>query len=446
MRRTSPALSLGRDPARGALGFELRDPLAAARPAPGPAAAACRGRGSRAGRSRTGGPSPCGCTSDPPGRARRRIDRACRVPTGHGSHRSSRSMSSTTIGVQPMSPPGPDREPVAAGVVDERDAQCGLDLGRQVARVVLAQDVAPQPPEPLRARAEEPQRRERHGRDVLAPLEVRRVRAGPGEDHRMAVRRRSASGRPSAAAGRRRRSRGRRSRPSAASASASVGRRLEDDIRLLEVGLVVVRAEERRAPVVHGVHEHVVEDDPAVAAHRPDRGRRPADRPGGSPRTAGAAAAAVPPGTRPRTSSEAVKPASTSRANRPTRASRPGAWNRGPVRAAVPAGELEPVHRSWHEPQVALLAGDGAALRRAFEGQPAGRHRRPRRGPPGARAQQVAVGHVGLGRHREEQLAVGVPDDRLEALEQLDVAHACVGPVGASGSPSGRRSPGRSAR
>ena len=49
----------------------------------------------------------------------------------------------------------------------------------------------------------------------------------------------------------------------------AVVERLEDDEALLEVGLVVVGAVERGAPVVHRVEEHVVEDDPAALADDP---------------------------------------------------------------------------------------------------------------------------------------------------------------------------------
>ena len=47
------------------------------------------------------------------------------------------------------------------------------------------------------------------------------------------------------------------------------GRLLEVDERLLPVGLVVVRARERRAEVVHEVEPHVVEHEPAVLPDDP---------------------------------------------------------------------------------------------------------------------------------------------------------------------------------
>ena len=49
----------------------------------------------------------------------------------------------------------------------------------------------------------------------------------------------------------------------------AVVERLEDDEALLEVGLVIVGALERRPPVVHRVEEHVVQDDPAALANDP---------------------------------------------------------------------------------------------------------------------------------------------------------------------------------
>ena len=49
----------------------------------------------------------------------------------------------------------------------------------------------------------------------------------------------------------------------------TVVERLADDEALLPVGLVIVGALERRAPVVHRVQEHVVEDDPSAFADHP---------------------------------------------------------------------------------------------------------------------------------------------------------------------------------
>ena len=116
-----------------------------------------------------------------------------------------------------------------------------------------------------------------------------------------------------------------------------------------------------------------------------------------------------------------------------------GRMEPGPVRPTVPAGEFESVHRARDEAQVALLAGDGADLRQQVQGQAAGRRDDLGR-DAGRGAQQVAFRHVRLGGHREEELAIGEPDDRLEAPEELDVVgHAWT--VG-----SGSTSPWASAR
>ena len=102
---------------------------------------------------------------------------------------------------------------------------------------------------------------ERQQHDVLAALEVGRVRAGARVDDRMAVdglHPRVVPAAPQVVAllvVRRGAEPGR--------SQLAVVERLEDDEALLEVGLVVVGALEGRAPVVHRVEEHVVEDDPA---------------------------------------------------------------------------------------------------------------------------------------------------------------------------------------
>src|SRR5215218_9476828 len=80
------------------------------------------------------------------------------------------------------------------------------------------------------------------------------------------------------------------------------------------------------------------------------------------------AAAVVPPGTRPRSRSDATSPASTRRATRPTRASRPG-------------GETLQVEAPGRDDDRCI------AQRRPLE--------------------QVAAADVGLRGHREEELAVG---------------------------------------
>ncbi len=106
--------------------------------------------------------------------------------------------------------------------------------------------------------------RERQQHDVLAALEVGRMRAGARVDDRMPVDRlhpRVVPAPPQVVAllvvgggaepGR---------------AQLAVVERLAHDEALLEVRLVVVGALERGAPVVHRVEEHVVEDDPRAFA------------------------------------------------------------------------------------------------------------------------------------------------------------------------------------
>ena len=196
---------------------------------------------------------------------------------------------------------------------------------------------------------------------------------------------------------------------------------LEDDEALLPVGLVVVGAVERRAPVVHRVQEHVVEDDPA-----PLRTTRPWYTTRGSrPRMASyraEAAAAVPPGTRPRSRSEVTSPASTSRARSPTRASRPGAEKRGrPGRLRHRASSTAPIgwgtnRRNWR------VAGRRVADRPPGVRGPGCRPGR-RSSPRGWSArQQVARADVAVGRHRQEQLALGEAEDRLVSPQELEVA------------------------
>ena len=103
--------------------------------------------------------------------------------------------------------------------------------------------------------------RQRSGRHVLAGLEVGRVRARAGVDDRVVADLDQVRVVPAPAelvAGVVVRGAGEPDRP------RTVRGVLEEDERLLQVRLVVVRAGERRAPVVHEVEVHVVEDDPAV--------------------------------------------------------------------------------------------------------------------------------------------------------------------------------------
>ena len=196
---------------------------------------------------------------------------------------------------------------------------------------------------------------------------------------------------------------------------------LEDDEALLPVGLVVVGAIERRAPVVHRIEEQVVEDDPRAFPADPGVVDHPGIAGSGSRRSGRTAAAAVPPGTRPRRSNEVTRPASTSRAARPTRASRPGASKTG--------ASGRPRHRFsstafigfGHEAQVLRVTG-GRVVHGAetLQVEGAGRHDDLRLAQ-GRALEQVARLDERAGGHREEQLAVGEPQDRFEAAEQREI-------------------------
>ena len=188
---------------------------------------------------------------------------------------------------------------------------------------------------------------------------------------------------------------------------------------------MVVRPVERRAPVVHGVDEEIVQHDPAVLAddaaviHDPGvlgpdplvalcrRGGRPTGHPAADQERCGEAGI-----------DQAGEQAHASEAAR-------GAEHRatGP---SVPAIELEPVHGLRHEPEIALLAGDGHLRGQPFQGQLAGRDHDLDRAADG-REQHVARLDIALGRHREEVLSAGEADDRLVAPQELQiVGHACV--------------------
>ena len=324
-------------------------------------------------------------------------------------------VSSTTIGVQLDVAARSDGQPVAARVVDERDGQGRLDAwprgrrgrpgaGRR-ARTGAAPRGAPRTGrragsgtgvtyspcskyeacEPAPAKMTGWPSGERQGRVVpAAPQVVARV----------VVRRAAEPARD-----------GRRRRPAV----------LEDDERLLEVGLVVVRAEERRAPVVHAVDEQVVEDDPAVLPHDPAVVDDPlvvlADR-----RVAWAAAAAVPPGTLPRTSSEPLNPASTRRANRPTRARRPGARKSADRAAGSSApATADPSARGTNRRNRSSPGTGRSAARRSRVSSPAGDDDvRPFARRPTAAGRRRAT-YVLRG-HREEVLALREADDRLDGV------------------------------
>ena len=130
---------------------------------------------------------------------------------------------------------------------------------------------------------------------------------------------------------------------------------LEDHVRLFEVGLVVVRPEERRSPVVHAVDEEVLQHDPPVAPDHPPvvddalilvadafvplrRGRR---------RPAGDAAAEQQGRVEPGIDQAGEEP-------HPSEAGR--RLEVRSIRATVPAGKLDAVQRLRDEPQVPFLA------------------------------------------------------------------------------------------
>ena len=162
---------------------------------------------------------------------------------------------------------GTDDPAVATGVVDEWDAEGPLRPRGEVARVGLGERVAPHPPDQVERAADVPLARERQQHDVLAALEVGRVRPGARVDDRMAILDLHPRVVPSAAKVIALLVMGRSAEPGGL--HRAVVERLEDDEALLEVRLVIVGAVERGAPVVHRVEEHVVEDDPAPLADDP---------------------------------------------------------------------------------------------------------------------------------------------------------------------------------
>ena len=216
--------------------------------------------------------------------------------------------------------------------------------------------------------------------------------------------------------------------------------RLAHDEALLEVGLVVVGSLERRSPVVHRVEEHVVQDHPAVLAHDAavidhPRVLRP-DRVVALRRCRGRAARDS--ATKQQRGDEAGvdEPGGETHARETSRCREPPV-----LRARLPASELEGVERLRHEPQELGFPGRRVPDRgEAFQIELAGRDRDPRLAQRGT-GEQVARFHVRGGRHREEQLAVGEPQDRLMAPEEVEirrVAHVVItGPAARAGHRAG---------
>ena len=123
----------------------------------------------------------------------------------------------------------------------------------------------------------------------------------------------------------------------------------------------------------------------------------------------------------------------------PTRASRLGALNRGrpgrfrhSVSATAPSGcwtnRRNRFRRGVRDRQRAEVV-HGDLPDRGQEGSPPGRVDAP----------EIGLREVVVDRHREEELTLGVGDDRLVPAEQVDIALAHQPPVARSDSSGGRR-------
>ena len=321
-----------------------------------------------------------------------------RYPSSHVS------ASETRIGVHSWSQAGTDGRSVAAGVVHERDAQRPPDLAGEVAGVRLVERVAPDPAQQVQRPAQVPLARERQPHDVLAALEVRRVRAGARVDDRVAVHGLEARVVPS---------------PAEVVALLVVGRGAEPGGLRRAVGHAPrgrrstargrPRGRWRRRTTTASRSSRrrtCSAGRPSRRSGRRGRGRRRADRPRGSPRSATWAAAFVPPGTWPRSSSE-VTSAGVDEPGRQAdaREAAPGVEAR-PLGPAPPAAELDGVHRLGDEPQELEVAGRRVADRaQRLERQGAGRGD-DRRLADRRALEQVARLDVPLHRHRQEELAL----------------------------------------
>ena len=249
--------------------------------------------------------------------------------------------------------------------------------------------------------------RERQGHDVFALLEIRRVRPGAREDHRVLAGLGQARIVPAPAQVVALLIVGRGAEPGRA--DIAVRQRLEDDEALFPVRLVVVRAVERGAPVVHRVEEQVVEDDPRPVAQDPSvvvglrvlgadvlvldrgRGRRPARHAAAQEQRRDEAGI-----HQPRRQADPGQPA--------------GGVELGRARTVPPAGQLHRVHRLGHEPQVLGVPGrrivDGA---QTFEVQLGGRD-----GDPGlaqGRALQEIAG-LDVGKNSSPWVKVRIGSNR----------------------------------
>ncbi len=234
------------------------------------------------------------------------------------------------------------------------------------------------------------------------------------------------------------------------------------DEDLLPVRLVVVRAVERRAVVVHEVEVQVLEDDPAVRADDPPVVDVGADRPRAHARTSPAL---------PRRSRPGPCRAAAARQRRPrrpaVRTARRGPGDRARGRPAGRVGCASARARAapWDAGRAAGTGSRPDARWRSRAGpvvsSPAGTTTsRSRSDDPTSRSHSA---QVAVDVRREEQLAVVVTDDRLVRAEELEVRGRDVfldrdghiaeppassargrprGPAAGSGRrPSGRRSP-----
>ena len=197
---------------------------------------------------------------------------------------------------------------------------------------------------------------------------------------------------------------------------------LEEDERLLQVRLVIVRARERGAPVVHEVEVHVVQDDPAVGSKDPPVVDVPrvclADllvlEMGGRGRAAGYGATEQERGVERRVD----EPGEDADAREP-------AWRVEfrSIRPPIPASEVEAGELLLGEPHREGLAGRGGERHEPLLGQLAIRDEEPSL-TLGPTDEQVALRDVRRDGRREEELALGVSDDRLVGLQQLEVGRS----------------------
>ena len=248
-------------------------------------------------------------------------------------------------------------------------------------------------------------------------LEVRGVRAGAGVDHRVVadlLERRVVPAAPQLVADvvvRRGRD------PDRPRARRRV---LEIDEDLLPVRLVVVRAVERGAVVVHEVEVQVLEHDPAVPRGRPGRGRRSADRPRGHAAYLTCAArggAARDRAAQQQRGSEAGvdQPREQSDAGQPT-----GRAEDLPVGSVAPARELERAMGRWTRRRYRVSPGGAMAVAsRSGVSSPGRDDDLPI--AFGRPDEQIAFPQVTVDVRREEQLTVVVTDDRLVRAEELEV-------------------------